>query len=172
MSKRFIFDPAFITSSGKCLADANVMTYVLDCPAEEVERLSACSAEDYDNPFPSPIQRDGKTCWRIHDVLRWWLRRNDETVLRIMKTVREMAFHQAKIEMDAVPTDPVLKKAREVLTVPPEDDDERSDKYMEIIVEMLNEFTGLYSRLGFCDWIAEVMWSDDDDECEDGDEDL
>jgi len=136
---------------------------MIDNLIADLERLTGYSTHHdvSDNQFPIPIRYDGGTCWCIHSVLHWLQRRNDEMVVR---TIGGLMRAIKTFEYDFT-FDLALKKAREVLTPVPVNDDQRASKYSCIIIEMLRALSDEEIREDFLNWIAEeIVGTDEEDD--------
>jgi len=72
----------------------------------------------------------------VSDAIRRWLGRNDETAIRVINALLNATPQQAKTVDDGATTDPVLKKAKEVLTPSPTDSRQIFEAYRAILFEM------------------------------------
>ena len=149
------------------VASISGLNEIFDIPTAETERLIGHSVlhSNSRNPFPSSFQRNGESNWYIFDVLRWWQRRNDEIIIRVIYALVNAASRRAKTDKDDASTDPVLKVARKVLTPIPENDGQRICKYAEIVCEMFNTgITDEDAQDDFLEWIAEEIVGLEDEE--------
>ena len=164
-----------IIYDGKYVATARRAGDVFGISDTEMERLAGYSLlhPSCSNPFPSPIRHNGKIWYSIYEVLRWWLRRNDETIIRVINALLNAAPQQAKASEDDASTDPVLKKAREVLTPSPTGSRQIFEAYRTILFEMFD--TGLTESnealVDFIRWMNGVVLGyhenlADQEECE------
>ena len=163
-----------IIYDGKYVATARRIGEMFGISDTEMEQLAGYSVlHPYcSNPFPSPIRHNLKIWYSIYDVLCWWQRRNDETVIRVINALLNAASQPAKTNDDA---DPVLKKAREVLTPTPAGTEQILEAYKAIIDEMRGRGLSGEALEEFVEWMYAVVdgyheeW-EEEEECEYEDE--